>query len=232
MNCEMSHPEIRPISAEPEPAAEFHSASSNGTSCQSLQLRESRNGKEITRGWITEAEWTIYIKENSIDDPRSPSVVSIFEVPYFLRKSKIEFYVPQTVSLGPYHHRSAELHDLMSSHKGRALHLMRTRFNNNRNLANVDPNNMDFALDNMNECTAFLHLRSISIAAEEYTLDDLPEARSNGLAHHTVIVFYPGRQRSPVWHPWLSNYHPRSNQKYPWSPFDLCLINDQCWIEL
>lgn len=95
------------------------------------------------REWISAAEWTINIQNSDVDRLRSPSAVSIFRVPSFLKDSKREAYVPKIVSLGPYHHRRAELPS-MDNHKGRALRRMTTRFNIKRNLANV-PNNMNFS---------------------------------------------------------------------------------------
>lgn len=95
---------------------------------------------------VSEKEWTDYIQ----DDPhcpylrnRPPSHVSIFRVPKFLKDTKREAYVPQRVSLGPYHQGSAELPS-MGHHKGRALRRMMKRFNANKNLP-VDLNHMDFA---------------------------------------------------------------------------------------
>lgn len=69
--------------------------------------------------------------------------MTIFTVPNFLKALKRKSYVPERVSLGPYHHTSAEL-PLMNSHKGKALRRMMARFNNSRNLANT-PNDMDFS---------------------------------------------------------------------------------------
>lgn len=101
---------------------------------------------------VSEKEWTDYIR----DDPRCPhlrdrppSDVSIFRVPKFLKDTKREAYVPERVSLGPYHHGSAELPS-MGHHKGRALRRMMKRFNANKNLP-VDPNHMDFANGAMEE---------------------------------------------------------------------------------
>ena len=84
-----------------------------------LQMRGLLNGSEAPR-WISEAEWTIGIDKNSdFDRLRSPSSVSIFRVPNFLIQStKRKVYVPTMVSLGPYHHTSAELPP-MNSHKER-----------------------------------------------------------------------------------------------------------------
>lgn len=108
---------------------------------QQSQRREPARGTE-SRGWSSEADLIINIQENVDADSRSPSIVSIFRVPNFLKDSKRDAYVPKRVSLGPYHHRSAELRP-MDNHKGRALRRMMIRFNRKRNLPNI-PNNMDF----------------------------------------------------------------------------------------
>lgn len=117
-----------------EPAA-------RGTEQQSQRREPAVRGTE-PRGWSSEVDLIINIRENADADSRSPSVVSIFRVPNFLKESKREAYVPKRVSLGPYHHRSAELPP-MDNHKGRALKRMMIRFNKKRNLPNVS-NNMDF----------------------------------------------------------------------------------------
>lgn len=94
--------------------------------------------------WISEIEWNSYVQEDPGFRARPPSVVSTFRVPRILKDTKREAYVPQRVSLGPYHHASADLPP-MGHHKGRALRRMMKRFNiSHRNLP-VVPNNMDFA---------------------------------------------------------------------------------------
>lgn len=94
-------------------------------------------------GWISKAEWKISFQQNSdVHSLRSPSVVSIFRVPNFLKKIKGEAYVPKTVSLSPYHHSNAQPLP-MDDHKTRALFRMMTRFS--INLAS-DPNDRDFYL--------------------------------------------------------------------------------------
>lgn len=123
---------LLPVS-QPESESHFKS--------QLEQRRELLNVKELD--WIREDEWTIHIQENSSDDDRLRSP-SIFRVPNVLLKdsTKREAYVPTRVSLGPYHHRSAELPP-MNSHKGKALRRMMTRFNEN---FDRDPNDMHFSV--------------------------------------------------------------------------------------
>ncbi|KAH9307428.1 hypothetical protein KI387_035339 [Taxus chinensis] len=127
------------------PPAESASDSDDdlGQQSQPIQLPKRKEA----RGWISEAEWTITIEQNSdVDRLRPPSVVSIFRVPNFLKQSKQlrggeAAYVPQIISLGPYHHTNPPLPP-MDNHKGRALRRVMTRFN--INLSN-DPNNTDFS---------------------------------------------------------------------------------------
>lgn len=113
-------------------AAESPSGSDDiRTSLLKQTTERIHKGKE-SRGWIGKAEWSICIEGNSDVDRRSPS---IFRVPNDLKKeSKAgEAYIPKRVSLGPYHHRSAELPP-MNSHKGRALHRMMTRANDSETM--------------------------------------------------------------------------------------------------
>lgn len=103
---------------------------------------------------VSEEEWTDYIRCPHLRN-RPPSDVSIFRVPKFLKDTKSEAYVPQRVSLGPYHHGSAELPP-MGRHKGRAVRRMMKRFNANKNLP-VDLNDMDFANCAMEEILKLEH---------------------------------------------------------------------------
>lgn len=100
------------------------------------------------REWISAAEWTINIQQNcDIDRLRSPSAVSVFKVPNFLKDSKKEAYVPKIVSLGPYHHRRAELSSMLD-HKGRAVCRMTTRFNRT---IKKNPTDVHFSVQAKNE---------------------------------------------------------------------------------
>lgn len=119
---------------------------------QQKQLIQLPNCREPRSRWITEREWIHYIQEDHHCPRvrnRRPFDVSIFRVPKFLKDTQSEAYVPRRVSLGPYHHRSAELPE-MGHDKGRALRRMMKRFNANKNRP-VHPNDMDFANRAMEE---------------------------------------------------------------------------------
>ncbi|KAL5819676.1 hypothetical protein ACOSQ4_023518 [Xanthoceras sorbifolium] len=73
-----------------------------------------------------ESEWVISIKEKlgqaSQDDAESSwAKLSIYKVPQHLREGDDKAYVPQMVSLGPYHHGKKRLRQ-MDRHKWRSLH--------------------------------------------------------------------------------------------------------------
>jgi len=102
-----------------------------------LQPEELPEDRE-TATWIRKEAQAIHIPQESYVDPRSQSVVSIFRVPNFLKETKNKkAYVPQIVSLGPYHSNRFELSG-MDKHKKRALHRMMTRFNNIRHPTDSD----------------------------------------------------------------------------------------------
>ncbi|KAG6386782.1 hypothetical protein SASPL_151956 [Salvia splendens] len=73
-----------------------------------------------------ESEWVIAIKEK-LDQARADdgagawANLSIYRIPQCLRDSDDKAYIPQTVSLGPYHHGRKRLRG-MERHKWRALH--------------------------------------------------------------------------------------------------------------
>lgn len=96
-----------------------------------------------TLTWIRNKALAINIPQESYVDARLQSAVSIFRIPNFLKELKKKAYVPQIVSLGPYHSKRAQL-SRMDTHKKRALHRMMTRFNNSRRT--IDPDNMDFSI--------------------------------------------------------------------------------------
>ncbi|KAK8587044.1 hypothetical protein V6N12_021559 [Hibiscus sabdariffa] len=80
-----------------------------------------------------ESEWIISIKEKleqarQDDAAGSWERLSIYRVPHYLREGDIKSYVPQIVSLGPYHHGKKRLRQ-MDQHKWRSLHRVLKRTN-------------------------------------------------------------------------------------------------------
>ncbi|MBA0803168.1 hypothetical protein Gohar_013412 [Gossypium harknessii] len=80
-----------------------------------------------------ESEWIISIKEKleqarQDDAAGSWERLSIYRVPHYLREGDIKSYVPQFVSLGPYHHGKKRLRQ-MDQHKWRSLHRVLKRTN-------------------------------------------------------------------------------------------------------
>ncbi|KAH6784342.1 transmembrane protein [Perilla frutescens var. hirtella] len=80
-----------------------------------------------------ESDWVIGIKEK-LDQARTEDAVgpwarlSIYRIPQCLRDTDDKAYIPQTVSLGPYHHGKRRLRG-MDRHKWRALHHVLKRTN-------------------------------------------------------------------------------------------------------
>nr|CAD1824926.1 unnamed protein product [Ananas comosus var. bracteatus] len=73
-----------------------------------------------------DAEWVISIREKleqarQVDSACPWAKLSIYRVPKSLREGDERSYVPQVVSLGPFHHGRRRLRD-MEPHKWRALH--------------------------------------------------------------------------------------------------------------
>ncbi|XP_021897426.1 UPF0481 protein At3g47200 [Carica papaya] len=73
-----------------------------------------------------ESEWVISIKEKlnqarQDDAAGSWARLSIYRIPHYLREGDDKAYVPQIVSLGPYHHGKKRLRQ-MDRHKWRSLH--------------------------------------------------------------------------------------------------------------
>lgn len=80
-----------------------------------------------------ESEWVLTIKDKleqaSQDDAANVwSKLCIYRVPHYLREGDDKAYVPQIVSLGPYHHGRRRLRH-MDRHKWRSLHQMLKRTN-------------------------------------------------------------------------------------------------------
>ncbi|XP_059623931.1 UPF0481 protein At3g47200-like [Cornus florida] len=80
-----------------------------------------------------ESEWVITIREK-LEQARQDDVAGswaklcIYRVPQCLREGDDKAYIPQTVSLGPYHHGRRRLRN-MDRHKWRSLHHMLKRTN-------------------------------------------------------------------------------------------------------
>lgn len=96
--------------------------------CRVRQMEVEHRESETS---IREEARAIHISEESYIDPRLRSVVSIFRVPNFLKELKNRAYVPQMVSLGPYHSNGSANLCGMDHQKRRALRRMSTRFNEN-----------------------------------------------------------------------------------------------------
>ena len=80
-----------------------------------------------------ESDWIISIKEkleqaNQDDAADSWAKLCIYRVPRYLREADDKSYIPQSVSLGPYHHGKRRLKN-MEQHKWRALHQILKRTN-------------------------------------------------------------------------------------------------------
>ncbi|KAL8473034.1 hypothetical protein ACS0TY_030035 [Phlomoides rotata] len=78
-----------------------------------------------------ESEWVITIKQK-LDQAQNDDVAGqwaklcIYRIPQCLRENDDKAYIPQTVSLGPYHHGKKRLRS-MDRHKWRALHYVLKR---------------------------------------------------------------------------------------------------------
>eukprot|EP01018_Ginkgo_biloba_P030079 Gb_36957 [translate_table: standard] len=81
----------------------------------SVNLRCSNfQGESLARmeGWkFDEKLWVIQIKESMEEEEKELSI-SVFNVPKELQAAKPEAYIPQAVSIGPYHHWRSELYEM------------------------------------------------------------------------------------------------------------------------
>ncbi|KAJ6288706.1 hypothetical protein OIU76_024649 [Salix suchowensis] len=78
-------------------------------------------------------DWVLSIKKQIVqagqeDEAGSWSKFSIYRVPHYLREVDDKAYVPQIISLGPYHHGKKRLRQ-MNKHKWRCLHHVMKRTN-------------------------------------------------------------------------------------------------------
>ncbi|XWS29786.1 hypothetical protein CRYUN_Cryun24cG0060300 [Craigia yunnanensis] len=100
----------------------------------SLQVAINEDGENCEEAATSpEYEWIISIKEKleqarQDDAAGSWEKLSIYRVPHYLREGDIKAYVPQIVSLGPYHHGKRRLRQ-MDQHKWRSLHRVLKRTN-------------------------------------------------------------------------------------------------------
>ncbi|XP_031253618.1 UPF0481 protein At3g47200-like [Pistacia vera] len=98
------------------------------TPSESLNIVIEDDGDENS-----EDEWVISIKEkleqaHQDDEEGSWEKLSIYKVPQHLREGDDRAYIPQMVSLGPYHHGKRRLRQ-MDRHKWRSLHHVLKRSN-------------------------------------------------------------------------------------------------------
>ncbi|KAJ6740368.1 PROTEIN putative (DUF247)-RELATED [Salix purpurea] len=105
------------------------------TPSDSLQIVIEGDGEnhedEETR--TPDSDWLISIKKQIVqagqeDEAGSWSKLSIYRVPHYLRELDDKAYVPQIISLGPYHHGKKRLRQ-MNKHKWRCLHHIMKRTN-------------------------------------------------------------------------------------------------------
>ncbi|XVE87072.1 hypothetical protein DITRI_Ditri18aG0087000 [Diplodiscus trichospermus] len=87
----------------------------------SLQIAISEDGENCEAAASSpESEWIVSIKEKleqarQDDAAGSWERLSIYRVPHYLREGDIKAYVPQIVSLGPYHHGKKRLRQMDST---------------------------------------------------------------------------------------------------------------------
>ncbi|OMP01917.1 hypothetical protein COLO4_11471 [Corchorus olitorius] len=99
---------------------------------QFFTINEDGENREEAVPPVTD-QWIISIKEK-LEQARhdhaagSWAKLSIYRVPHYLREGDTKAYIPQIVSLGPYHHGKRRLR-LMDPHKWRSLHRVLQRTN-------------------------------------------------------------------------------------------------------
>ena len=101
---------------------------------ESLQIVIRNDGRNsVEEDNPPESEWEISIKEK-LNQARQDDAASswgklcIYRIPHYLKEGDDKAYVPQIVSLGPYHHGKRRLRQ-MDRHKWRALHQILRRTN-------------------------------------------------------------------------------------------------------
>lgn len=110
------------------------------TPSESLQIvinEDDAENRQETKspapGKSPEQEWLITIKDK-LEEARQDDAagswgkLSIYRIPHYLREGDDKAYVPQIVSIGPYHHGKRRLRK-MDRHKWRSLHRVLKRTN-------------------------------------------------------------------------------------------------------
>ncbi|KAK3412052.1 hypothetical protein EUGRSUZ_I00809 [Eucalyptus grandis] len=96
--------------------------------------QEPSEGKDVPKGEPRppKSEWVVYIKElqraHEDDVAWARAKPSIYQIPSYLKDAEKDAYVPQIVSLGPYHHGDKRLSQ-MEQHKWRCLRHILERTN-------------------------------------------------------------------------------------------------------
>ncbi|KAF3439004.1 hypothetical protein FNV43_RR17279 [Rhamnella rubrinervis] len=100
-------------------------------SVQIFIKNDGQNFEEVPKS--PESDWVVTIREK-LDHARQDDALSswsklcIYRIPHYLREGDDKAYVPQIVSLGPYHHGKKRLRQ-MDRHKWRSLHRFLKRTN-------------------------------------------------------------------------------------------------------
>ncbi|KAK2630944.1 hypothetical protein EUGRSUZ_L03673, partial [Eucalyptus grandis] len=113
----------------PEPPQELSEALQDGV--------ENNRGKAVSKdeSRTPESEWVLSIKKNleqarQDNEACSWAKLSIYKIPQYLKDGRDNAYVPEIVSLGPYHHNESQVCQ-MDRHKWRCLQCMLMRNNHN-----------------------------------------------------------------------------------------------------
>ncbi|KAF9685067.1 hypothetical protein SADUNF_Sadunf03G0015800 [Salix dunnii] len=84
--------------------------------CSSSRSISSSRSRSSSSSNFDEYQWVINVgralEKELGDDDKDESPVSIFAVPKTLMSSNPDYYTPQQLSLGPYHYRTADLHEM------------------------------------------------------------------------------------------------------------------------
>lgn len=130
-------PADAPLPELPElPQQELQKQQQASSDSQVVIKSEGENCKEETNS--PNCEWVISIKEKleqarQDDAAGSWAKLCVYRIPHYLREADDKAYVPQIVSLGPYHHGKKRLRQ-MDRHKWRSLHHILKRTDHDINL--------------------------------------------------------------------------------------------------